>query len=156
LRGFTLVELVMVIGIVALLASVVVPRFTNSLVRQRADAAARRVMFDLGLAQRAAQQSSSGQRVVFDAAASSYRLVGLADQDRPSGEYVVRLGELPYEATIVSANFGGDATLVFDGYGTPDSSGSVVVRVGNELRSVVLAADSGQVSITEALAAMPG
>jgi hypothetical protein len=42
----------------------------------------------------------------------------------------------PYRAVITTAAFGGDATLIFDGYGTPDSSGIVIVTVGKYRQTI--------------------
>jgi len=46
LRGFSMVELVLVVCIMAIVASMAVPRFANSLTRNRVEAAARRVAAD--------------------------------------------------------------------------------------------------------------
>ena len=146
-RGFSLVELVLVASITALLAGVAVPQFGQAVARQRVAAAARRIVVDLKLAQRQAKTSSSSQTVSFDVAADSYRLVGMADMDRPGDEYAVMLLEAPYRATIASADFAGDAAIVFDGWGLPDSGGSVVIQVGSYSKTISVDATTGEASI---------
>ncbi|MCK4343311.1 MAG: prepilin-type N-terminal cleavage/methylation domain-containing protein, partial [Phycisphaerae bacterium] len=146
LRGFTLLELVMVVAIVAILASVALPRFANTLGRHRIEAAARRVAGDLNLARRQARLSSSDQNVVFDVSAESYQLPGLADLDHPTTGYEVQLDEQPYEVEILSAVFDADAEIIFDGYGIPDSGGSVVLVGGGYQITISVDAESGLAS----------
>lgn len=146
-QGFSLIELVTVVIIIGILASMAIPRFANFTGRQRADAAARRIAVDLSLAQGRAGSSSRSQTADFDVAGNSYRLIGIPDPNRPDVEYVVSLSEDPYQAKLISADFGGDAQVVFDGYGTPDSGGKVVVGWGTIQKTVVLDGDTGKASV---------
>ncbi len=57
------------------------------------------------------------------------------------------LSDAPYYAQLVSAAFGGDEVVTFDGYGLPDSGGTVVVGVGGVTRNVVLDGQSGLADI---------
>lgn len=149
LRGVTLVELVMVVVILAIMAAVAVPRVARSVSGHRIDAAALRIVGDLRLAQQRARQISASQTVSFDVNSGSYSLTGMAGLDRPAGTYTVRLVDPPYEVQLLSANFGGDALLVFDGWGVPDSGGTVVLQGGDCLKTITVAAGSGKVSVTE-------
>ena len=139
--GFTLVELVFVMVLMAIVAGMALPRYANFLAHRRAEAAANRIASDIALAQRQAKFASSARTVTFDLAANSYTLVGIPHPDHPSQPYVVAMSDEPYAAVIVSADFGGDSTVVFNGYGMPDTSGSVVVRVGGYARTITVAAD---------------
>jgi prepilin-type N-terminal cleavage/methylation domain-containing protein len=130
-RAFTLVELVVVLVVLGVLAGIAVPRYANFQAHQRVRAAAGRVYADLALAQRQAKFSSSDQTVTFDTAADSYTLDGMPHPDFSGIDYTVRLSQPPYEVSLVSAAFGGDKQLVFNGFGEPDSGGSLVIRVGD-------------------------
>jgi len=134
--AFNLIELVLVTVIIGIAAAIAAPRVTGALVRQRADAAARRLIADITRAQRAARAASASRSVVFDAVAETYRLPDTPDPNGASAEYVVDLMEEPYNALLVSADFDGVATLEFSGFGTPVSAGSIVLRVGNDCREV--------------------
>lgn len=147
--AFTLVELVLVVCIVGLLAGVAIPRMANTLARQRVTAAANRIVSDLRLAQAQARLTSAAKTVQFNVGMSRYRLVGVASPDRKSETYTVYLSREPYEVTLGSANFGGDANLVFDGYGTPDSGGSVVVQGGGHTMTISVDPDSGKATVTD-------
>jgi len=144
-RAFSLMELIIVIIIIGFLAGIAVPRFAGSVVRQRSGAAARRIAADFKLARESAISRSATQTVTFTA--NGYSLDGMADFDRSTSAYEIDLTEEPYHAKIFSADFGGDAEVVFDIFGIPDSGGTVVVEVGGYQKSIVLDADTGRASV---------
>jgi len=145
--GFSLLELVLVLAIVATLAAIAIPRYQGSLARYRADLAARRIVADLSLARSNAKADSSSRSVVFSVSANNYQMPDLPGLDGASGSYIVELRGLPYEADLISADFGGDQQVIFSGWGIPDSGGSVVLTVGSEQRTVVVDAESGKATI---------
>jgi type II secretion system protein H len=142
--AFSLIELIVVLVIVGVLAAVAIPRFAGSAVRQRVDAAARRVAADLNLARRHAYHASASQSVGFDVSANSYRLAGLPDPDHPAVDYEVCLSDQPYQAQLVSADFSGFEKVTFDAFGAPNNGGAVVVAVGDQKRIVVVDPDTGE------------
>lgn len=146
LRGFTLAELVIVTIIIAIMASIAIPRIANSLNRHRIEAAANRVISDIKRARRQARTTSSNQTISFDTATNSYTFVGLPDPDRPNEDYTVHLTDPPFEASLNRASFDGDSLLIFDGYGNPDSGGSVVIDVGGYCATISVDADGGEVT----------
>ncbi len=146
-RGFTLVELVIVVLIMGILASVVAPKYAHTLQRYRAETAANRVKADLGLAREHAISSSTNQSIVFASSTISYALPGLAHFDHRSQTYSVELAEAPYNATALSTDLGGDATLQFDHYGQPDGGGTITVHVGSLQRTVTVDPDTGKVTV---------
>lgn len=145
-RAFTLLELVIVLVIVAMLGAMAVPRYVQAVARNRLDAAANRLVADLTLARRRAIAQSRSQKVGFDVSTESYNFAGIADFAHPDGTYTVSLAAEPYLANIESADCGGDATLIFNGFGYPDSAATIQLVVGNEKRSVVVDATTGGVS----------
>ncbi len=143
-QAFTLIELAMVVFIMGIIASIAVPRYANFVAQQRVEAAARRIVTDLAFAQRQAKFTSTTVSVDFAVGDdSTYELVGIQDPDHPGDNYVVSLLQEPYLARIISAPFGADSEIVFDGFGIPDTGGSVTVQVGSYQRTVQVDGNSG-------------
>ena len=145
--GFSLLELVLVLVIVSALAGVAAPRYANSISRYRADLAAQRVAADLSQARRHALTTGAAETVTFTPASEQYQIAGLQSMDRSADDYVVSLSASPYRADLVSASFGGNATVVFDAYGVPDDGGQIVVQAGHFQKTIVLDADSGRATV---------
>jgi len=145
--GFTLLELVIVIMTIGIMIAVVVPRFADALSQHRLDAAAKRIELDLKLARRRARTYSSSQSIQFDTIAHAYILPGVPHMDHPDSDYRIELAGAPYGAWLVSADFGGDTELLFDGYGVPDSGGTIVVRSGRYQKTITVNSDTGKVDV---------
>jgi hypothetical protein len=79
---------------------------------------------------------------------SLYTLSGMDSMERSGAAYEVNVGAEPYVVQITWVGFGGDATVVFNGYGVPDSDGHVVVESGSQARTISLNAE-GRTSITD-------
>lgn len=145
--GVTLPELMTVVAVIGIFAAIAVPRYAESLARYRADSAARRVAADLEYARTAARSSSASRSVVFNTGAHSYSIGSVTALFRRPGAYQVVLTEEPYRSTLVSADFGGDATVVFNGFGVPDTAGTVVVRCGTTTKTITMEALTGKTTI---------
>ena len=145
-RGVSLVELVAILAIVAILGALAAPRFARSVAVQRADAVARRIVIDMRLAQQHANATGSSQAVRFWS--NQYEFAGLADPNDRSKDYTVAINKPPYFATLVSVKFDntGD-TVTYDGYGVPDTGGSVVIGVGDQRRTIAIDAESGKAAV---------
>lgn len=142
--SFSLAELVVVLAIIGIISAVAVPRFAGAAVRQRVEAAARRVALDLNRLRRHAYQTSANQAVLFDVSTHAYAMAGMSDPDKPGQYYVVSLAAEPYQVVIVTANFGGNPKFTYNGYGRPSVGGIVTVGVGGDQRSIIVDPDSGE------------
>ncbi|KPK80119.1 MAG: hypothetical protein AMJ81_12440 [Phycisphaerae bacterium SM23_33] len=138
----------MTMAILAVIAAIAVPRYASSLALCRADRAARRIVADLGFARDRARVASETVTVQFDVPADQLSIPGLGSLDNPSADYLVKFGEAPYQADLVSADFGGDPIVSFDGYGVPDGGGTIVIQAGTVQRTVVLNAETGEASVS--------
>ena len=147
--GFSLLELIVVLVIMAIMAAIATPRYGQAVARYRTEMAARKVAADLTFARKRARTSSASQVVNFNVADGGYQLPGVTDMRTSATDYSVSLSSAPYQARIVSADFDGDPDVTFDGYGVPDSGGTVVVAVGNHSRTIILDADSGKAEVQE-------
>ena len=154
-RAFTLVELIIVLTVVGVLAGIAVPRYGNFLTNHRIDAAATRIAVDLALAQRQARMTGTSQNVKFNTSRNNYRLANFADPDHAGVAYEIDLWDEPYQAAIISADFDGDAILVFDAYGAPDSGGTILIQTGNRQITISVDAITGKASVT-GLQVVPG
>jgi MSHA pilin protein MshC len=146
-RGYSMIELVMVIAILAMLGAVAMPRYANSLALYRGQMAAQRIAADIALAQRYAKTTSAGQSIAFTVASSSYSLPGVTGLTGGASIYNVSLPGDPYLASLVSVSIGGATTLAFDRYGQPSSGGTIVVKSGNSQRTITIDANSGMTTI---------
>ena len=131
-----MVELLAVITILSIVAALAAPRVAGFTTQQSLEAAARRIATDLDFARRNARNGSAARTVSFDPITNRYEMAGVSDPNRPAQDYTVDLSLDPYRAAIVSADFGGASAITFDGFGTPDSGGTVVVQVGSQQRTV--------------------
>lgn len=145
--GFSLLELLLVLAIMATVAAIAAPRYQGALARYRADLAAYRIVADLTQARTSAKAASAPRTVAFSVAGNTYQIPELSSLDGNSGHYNVALSERPYDAGLVSVNFGGDAQIIFNGWGVPDSGGTVILAVGTEQRTVAVDTETGRAGI---------
>jgi prepilin-type N-terminal cleavage/methylation domain-containing protein len=144
-RGFSLLELTIVILIIGILAAVATPNWAAVLSKYRADAAAQRIVTDLARTQSLAYSTSTAQTLTLNVTQSTYQIAGLRSLDRASSIYTVDLTAEPYCSTLISANFNGTAQISFDGYGQPAvAGGTIVVTCGNQQRTVTVDATTGK------------
>jgi prepilin-type N-terminal cleavage/methylation domain-containing protein len=144
--GFSFLELMLVLVIIALVSSIAVPRYASALWRYRSEAAAGRLVADLQLAQTKARHSSDSFVVTFNVDTDRLEIIGPLPVNG-GGEEVVAYTDYaaePYHADLVEVTFSG-ATLLFNGFGRPDQSGTIEVLCGGQTRTISVNAISGQV-----------
>jgi hypothetical protein len=61
--------------------------------------------------------------------------------------YAVNLAEAPYQITLGAVDLGGDAMLIYSGYGIPDSAGTIVIQAGKYARRITIDPDTGIAAI---------
>jgi type II secretory pathway pseudopilin PulG len=142
-----MIELVIVLMTISIVAAIAVPHYAGALARYRLKAAAQRVAVDVQLVADSARATSTSRTIEFDLGTNAYRIANLTNLDRTSSTWSVNLGEAPYGTTMISADFGGDARIVFDGHGMPDSGGQIVLRHGSLQATLLVDRTSGRVTI---------
>jgi len=145
-RAFTLFELIVVLSITTILASIVAPKYASAVARYRLESAARRIVGDIEQTRALARASGTTQVLSFAPSTHSYSIVGFVVGASRTGDYTVRLNQPPYSVTLQSASFGGMPDLKFGGFGLPADGGMVVVRGGTEARTVLIDA-TGAVTV---------
>lgn len=145
-RGFSLIELVVVLTIFATIAAIGMPRYASAGRRYRLDATARQIKLDLEYARTKARTSSTSQEIVFDVAADRYVLTGLLDSSTGK-TYTVIVSDSPFRTRIVSVELGAGSRLIFDGYGRPDVGGEIVLQLGDDVRTIRVDAGADKIEI---------
>jgi prepilin-type N-terminal cleavage/methylation domain-containing protein len=149
--GVTFVELIMVISLIGILAAIATPRYAAALQEYQAEAAADRIKEDLNMARRRASIMGKNVDVIFNTVTNSYHLTNVESLDSRQQSYQINLAAPPFYAAFYSVSFpggiGGSSQVVFDYYGAPDSSGSVVVKCGDATRTVLLNPPTWEASV---------
>lgn len=156
--GFTLIELVVVVVILGVLATLGIGSYRQSRQTHQLDAAARRVQADLMLVRQRAIGLGSEVYVEFTAGSGQYTAPGVPDIDRPGQDYAVNLAHSPYEATIGSApsDQNGASRITFDAFGrvayvnAGDPDPEIVITAGGRTRIVQVNPISGMAQILDA------
>jgi len=155
--GFTLVEVLIVVTIMALAAAIVVPRMTQA-GQMQIQAAGRMIIADLLIAQNDAISHQATRRVVFDTATNRY---WLADGTGSTAGVVwkrdgsiVSSGAVDLDedgrfdgVTLVAANFNGQSYVEFDALGTPTEGGIIDIRSGDVSYRISVAPLTGRIAI---------
>ncbi len=158
LNGFTLIEAVIVIAILAILAYVSAVSFTPALSYKKVAAAAK-IRSDIQYAQSLAMMTRQSCGVTFSG--NTYTVFENASASDPAvdpvtrQDYTISMNSGDYAGVTISANFGGTSVVQFDREGTPtDGSSSALpsaessrrVTVGGDVY-VVVAQNTGRVSV---------
>ncbi len=146
-RGFSILELVLVVVIIAITAAIAVPRYVSSINFYRTDLAAKRIATDLAMARDNAWTTGAQRTATFDAAANTYSMPGIRSLERSTADFAVDLSGRPYYCDLVSVNFQGRTSVTFDAYGLPNRGGQVVVRSGQFQKTIVLNPYTGNATI---------
>jgi len=146
-NGFSLLELILVVAIMAVFAAIAAPRYGRATGRYRLDLAARRVAADLRLAQASAKAASASRTVVFAAATDSYQLTGVSAPDGKTGDYTVALSAEPYRVDLTVSGFNNTSQVIFSGWGLPNFAGTLTVAIGSQQKTITVDGTTGQVSI---------
>jgi len=124
-RGFSLLELVLVIIVTGTLAGIALPRMSASNDRARVEQAADRVERIIADTREWARAHSCDAVVSVDILLNELGLKYDSTNQPP-----VKISGNPYRAEFVSVSFGGDDKFTIDGWGRPSSGGTITIRSG--------------------------
>jgi type II secretion system protein H len=148
--GFTFVEMMIVVLITGILATIAAPRFSGVLQQARVKNAAKRINADLTLAQNFAKRTGTSKSVIFDPVNHSYTIPGLDTLNHSAGSYTVQLANYPFNVTLDSATFDPTPqTVTYNGYGIVISGGTIVIRSGTEQKVVTVSNGASLAAVLE-------
>lgn len=141
-RGFTLLEIMIVIAIIGIVGAIAIPNMIGWRGKRQLESAARNFNSDMQLARIAAIREAQTVSVVIDTAAGNYQMfVDYNDNytlDAGGGDRELRNVTLPAAVTISASTFTGDNTQ-FNSRGRPNILGTLTFRsTAGETRDVVL------------------
>jgi prepilin-type N-terminal cleavage/methylation domain-containing protein len=149
-RAFTLTELIVVLAVVAITAAMAVPYAASG--DSAVVSATRLAASDLQYAQSVAVTTQAPVTVTYSTADRAYTLSnasGTLNHPMTGKPYVVNYpATRGYESvSILSAGFGGAASVTFDATGAPDNAGAVQLRAGAHVYRLNVAAATGNVTV---------
>ncbi len=134
-RGFTLLELLVVITVLGIATAIVAPRYGRSIARTRADAALERMLADIRRAQALARATSTALSLELRADETAYILPTTRTLDNALSPERVTLGDSPYFASALLCHLEGPlCALHIDAFGRIATTGSIELRVGEQVR----------------------
>ena len=119
-EGFTLVESLIVIGIVIIVAAIAIPEFRKMAVNGNLKAAAGDLIADFSSLKRRAMSENAKFSIKFDVARNNYMIQGTGMNQIKTPEYFAN------NVMITSADFGGGSSITFQPRGTT-SFGTVIL-----------------------------
>ncbi len=143
--GFSLIELMIVVAIMAVLAAIAAPRVSNTLRRQRLDMASRRLMADLELVRSQAIRDGANRSLTLSVGGQYYSLsaeVGMGLGNR------VDLNAAPYDGVRLVGTSFNPTEVVFNRLGLPQAGGAITLKAGFEQAVITVSFASGRVSRT--------
>ena len=143
-RGFSLIELVISIAIIATIAGVASVRFARSTERARVEAAAKHVASMIEDARSRARTNSTSCRVLVDTGTATVQLKWITSQNSELDS--VSLDKPPYRVRVKTSGIV-DGMVDFSSRGRPSAGGSISVDSGSFARTVTIDPETGHATV---------
>ncbi len=146
-RGFSLIELIVVIALIAILTAIAVPSYQTFMVRSRLKGAARQVMSDLMNARMMAVSLNQRVKVHIEADGHTYKIWSDADGNGTvadnEGVNISKDVHQDYYDVTLTGN-----SVIFNPRGAANPFGTVTVTNSAGLRDITVAI-SGRVAVSD-------
>ena len=139
-KGFSLIELIVVMGIMGILATIAVPTFQNYIRNQNLKTAARGITSDFFATREKALSENVRYRITFDQASNSYTIAGGTAAGAPYVDQQTKL--MTSYASYIKID--ADQAVIFQTRGTigcPSTSCSFTISNTNNLSSANIRVD---------------
>lgn len=146
-RGFSTLELVMVVSIVGVTAAIAIPRVNSSLQRTKIERAASMLAADLNRVRENAKAYGLEQTVSFSG--STYTITTVTASG--SKTKTVDLTKQPVESKVQIARTSGVTVVKFNAYGVPDQQFVIGICNNGTWRMVTVSAGSGEIAVRTTL-----
>ena len=145
--AFSAIELIIVVLILGILTAIAVPAYSQSILRYRADFAAKRLESDLQYASTLARTTSTEVTIQFvdggQPNGSYYWFEAIEDPQRPGSLLTIRFNAEPYQVELSQA----PSQISFDVYGAPLNSETWVINSGTpHQRTVSIDKNTGEIA----------
>lgn len=150
-RGFTLLELLLVVAVIGVLALVAVPRLASAQTGSRLAGAERRMQSEFAAVGELASAQGVTHTIQFHIPSSEMRIYRGTTAAAPALIRTIPFADEPYRTAIVATNItGAHTTIQVDGFGVYSAAATVQIDLGGIVRVVELTAPvAGSASVLE-------
>lgn len=141
-KGFTLLELILVILILSIVMAIVIPSFQRPLAYYKLYTAGRQMVADIREWQQRALTEEQSYKIKFDTKNNKYYIT--------KGIYTINSIQLPTSINLYSTNFGNNEFII-DISGNPQNGfgGTVIIQNDYNKRLFIIVAKTGRVRMDD-------
>jgi prepilin-type N-terminal cleavage/methylation domain-containing protein len=139
-RGFTLIEIIVVVALIAMLSTIILPDFKSNLRDYRLNIAARQMAQNIRLVQQKAMSEGVPWRIVFHSSSNNYKI--------NQGFKLWKQVNLPDGVEFVYIGFS-EKTLTFYPSGAAVPAGTVKLTNNSKSLYIIVSVATGRVRISE-------